>query len=79
VARVEGRSGLGGQHGEDLDAFHVLFDVGSVDRTDDGSTGHQGCREYALGQLGSRGTPRGLLAVEAGDFDLNATRHRVLI
>jgi hypothetical protein len=79
VSRIEGRGCLGGQDREDLDTLHVLLDIGAVDGPNDRSTWHEGRVEDALGQLGPCGAPRGLFAVQASDFDLNATRHRVLI
>jgi hypothetical protein len=77
VAWVERRSGLGRHHREDLDALHVLFDVSAIDVADNRPARNQRGTEHALGQFRACCAPRGHFTVQAGDLDLNATRHRV--
>jgi hypothetical protein len=79
IAWVQGGGRLWSRDRKDFNAFHVLLDVGAINVTDHGSAWHQGRSKYALRKLRARGAPRGEIAVQTRDFDLNASRHRVTI
>jgi hypothetical protein len=76
VTRVKRGGRLRGQDSGHLHALHELVNVSAIDSADDRSSWDQRSCEGALRELGSRCTPRSDVAVKAGDFDLNSTRHR---
>jgi hypothetical protein len=79
VLWIEGGSGLRGHDRENLDALHVLLNIGAVHVADDRAAGDERRLKDALGKLRARGTPRREVATQTSNFDLNASRHRALI
>jgi hypothetical protein len=79
VAWIKWGRGLRCHHGKDLDALHVLLDVRTIDVADYWPARNERRLQDALGKLCSRRAPRCQLAIQTGYFDLNASRHRVLI
>jgi hypothetical protein len=76
MSGIERRGSLRRQYREDLHAFHELLNVGTIDGANDWAARHEGRAQHALWEFRSRGTPRGDVPVNAGDFDLNPTGHR---
>ena len=76
VTRVQRGRGLRRHNREHFHALHVLLDVRAIDVADYRTTGHEVGIQNTLGQLGAGRAPRSDVALQTGDFDLNATRHR---
>ncbi len=79
VAWVKWGGALRRHYRKDLDTLHVLLDVRPIDVADHWPAGNERRLQDALGKLGSRRAPRCQVAIQTGYFDLNASRHRVLI
>ena len=77
VTRVERRRGLGGHDRKDLDALHVLLDVGAIDGAHDGAARARATPwRTPLGSFAPAARQVATSPFETGDFDLNASRHR---
>jgi hypothetical protein len=75
ATQIEGRCGLDWHNSQDLHAFHVLLNVSTELGASLGSGGEEAGSQRPLGQLRTSGTPSGNISVNAGDFNLDSTRH----
>jgi hypothetical protein len=75
TTKIERGGRLNWQYRQDFYAFHVLLYVSTELGTSRGSRGEEAGTQRPLGQLRTSGTPSGNFSVNAGDFNLDSTRH----